>query len=208
MPAGPGPGTRVRGLDSPDPVAAAEPADGAWHGSGAAPALSGTIVHLEEAQEPPDPHVMRGVLLVFYSLPLLIMGLAIILAGSICLALLRVGRSGRGGLLTTAVLWFAGRRSRERTIPVRISRVRTGGDQPSEAHLRGYLTTGSIARGDQVQLWGRWINGTLQVRRGYNVRTGSAVILNDGTFGVSHMGLVVADTLVWLFILWSALAAR
>jgi len=178
-------------------------------GRAVAPAVSGVVVHQEPTrEEPPDPHVLRGLLLTLYSLPLLFIVLAVVFAGWLFLALLRIRGSGRGGLLGTTVLWFAGRRPVGRTVPVQRFRVRDIGQVEHEVQMKGYLRTGSIARGDQVQLWGTWRDQTLQVRSGLNARTGSAVILDDRTFSVLHVALVAADTLVWVLILCSALAVR
>ncbi|MDO8126002.1 MAG: hypothetical protein Q6359_02110 [Candidatus Brocadiales bacterium] len=83
---------------------------------------------------------------------------------------------------------------REEQIPVRYFRLRDEAENEYVIRIKGFYKAGNIGLGDMVTFWGRWRDGVLFTRKGYNDRTRSKVRIRRD-YSILAFSLSVAFTL-------------
>lgn len=178
--------------------------------------VTGRVFVVENAgSEPPDLDVCRVLtrllwfvlfvlspVMVVYWLLVMAGGLSALIAIIIFLFLLKfITPTNLFSLFHLSVLLNPFRRAEVPEVPVRVFRVRDQGDGAEYViRMKGRYVAGNIGTDDLMTFEGRWRDGALVARRGYNHHTGSTIHLQESCSWVGLcLTLLVIAGLILLF---------
>lgn len=167
------------------------------------PQLEGTVVAVDGPYlEPPDldvPGVLLKLFLFLLLMPILIVILVIYAAFSIPLSILGLGKMATSmnplNMLIALGLFKSlfGLRSNKgiKDVPVRFYYLEDSFGNEYTLRVKGHLRAGSVAPGHPIVVWGKWRDGVLHVKKAYNQRTRSNMIVQDNRWKWVLVGIII-----------------